>query len=205
METWEERREFFRVDGQVHLWYRKVSEEEKRHLFQRHRSRERSRRKPTPLEDGKDTSVEQYQPFENPELEQLRACLRRLEEKLDLFLEQVNANPSEDEDVNFEPCFVNISGSGMRLPTKERFEVGDCLEIRVILPIMPNQPIHLLGEVIHILDTPDSVRKIGKRYRFDTGVKFISLLEEDRERIVQYAFHQQARDIRETRSVEIPS
>jgi len=70
---------------------------------------------------------------------------------------------------------------------------------------MPNQPIHLLGEVIHILDTPDSVRKIGKRYRFDTGVKFISLLEEDRERIVQYAFHQQARDIRETRSVEIPS
>jgi hypothetical protein len=184
MEKKEERREFFRVDGRVHVYYRKISEQERQDLLDQKRGKERPPVDRDPGGGEKDLALGDTSPFQDLQLEELRGCLQRLEEKLDLIIQQVISHRRDDEDVHFEPCFVNISGSGMRLPTRERFEVGDCLEIRVLLPIMPNKPIRLLGEVVP----------------FDTGVKFISLLEEDRERIVQYTFHQQAREIRDIRT-----
>jgi c-di-GMP-binding flagellar brake protein YcgR len=200
MEKKEERREFFRVDGRVHVYYRKISEQERQDLLDQKRGKERPPVDRDPGGGEKDLALGDTSPFQDLQLEELRGCLQRLEEKLDLIIQQVISHRRDDEDVHFEPCFVNISGSGMRLPTRERFEVGDCLEIRVLLPIMPNKPIRLLGEVVHIMETSERVCQIGKKFPFDTGVKFISLLEEDRERIVQYTFHQQAREIRDIRT-----
>jgi c-di-GMP-binding flagellar brake protein YcgR len=204
METRKERREFFRVDGRVFLYYRKLSKDEKKGLLQGHLIDEEPPVTTIRREGNEEKAATQSRSFDDFDLEELRTRLQRLEEKLDLIIQELSTNRPEEEDVHFEPCFVNISGSGMRLPTRERFDVGDCLEIRVLLPIMPNRPIRLLGEVVHVMDSPERIRKIGRNQIYGTGVQFISLLEEDRQRIVQYTFHRQASEIRDLRS-NLPS
>jgi hypothetical protein len=203
MEPRRERRDFFRVEGQVLLEYRKMESDEPGRF---------------PPWFRVPVSVHGHDPIsphgtatvlgdEGPRgriLEGLVQRLQRIEEKLDALL-AAETRPFQTEGECLEPCLVNISGSGMRFPTRERFRVGDRLEVTVILPITPHHPVRLAGEVVHVLDTGhDGDQGPGAR-PFDTAVRFVSLSDPDRERIVRFTMAQQYEAVRSLQSPDSAS
>jgi hypothetical protein len=196
MGAWQERRSFFRVEGRVYLNYRKVAEEEKEDLLNEMHAQEIVFAGGSLEAGGQD--------IEDPVLQCLDIRLQRIEEKLDLLLGRSDYRRGvEKKDLSLTPCVVSISGSGMRFPTRERFKAGDLLEVMVMLPIMPDHFIRLLGEVVHTLKRMD--RKGANEIPYDTAVKFVSVLEEDQERIVRFTFLRQTQEIRARRCGSLSS
>jgi hypothetical protein len=196
MGAWQERRSFFRVEGRVYLNYRKVAEEEKEDLLNEMHAQEIVFAGGSREAGGQD--------IEDPVLQCLDIRLQRIEEKLDLLLGRSDYRRGvEKKDLSLTPCVVSISGSGIRFPTRERFKAGDLLEVMVMLPIMPDHFIRLLGEVVHTLKRMD--RKGANEIPYDTAVKFVSVLEEDQERIVRFTFLRQTQEIRARRCGSLSS
>jgi hypothetical protein len=196
MGAWQERRSFFRVEGRVYLNYRKVAEEEKEDLLNEMHAQEIVFAGGSLEAGGQD--------IEDPVLQCLDIRLQRIEEKLDLLLGRSDYRRGvEKKDLSLTPCVVSISGSGIRFPTRERFKAGDLLEVMVMLPIMPDHFIRLLGEVVHTLKRMD--RKGANEIPYDTAVKFVSVLEEDQERIVRFTFLRQTQEIRARRCGSLSS
>lgn len=181
-----ERREYFRVEGQLRLHYRKLEEPEESSGYQE-----------LSAFGEKDSGAsahklpqESLHPLELSEKELLLEILRKLArfesklEKMQELLEESLPGPR----VPLKPCFVNMSGCGMRFPTKERFQLGDQIEISVELPMAPNHLITMVGEVVHVLEIR---QECSDSPCYQTAVKFISLNDTDRERILRYTMHRQ--------------
>jgi len=181
-----ERREFFRVEGQVRLHYRKLEDTD-----------------PCRPSQGGCPS-EQGLPEENPEGIPLdiRSCaelsereivceslarIARIETKLDKLTEMLGQRLPEPR-IPLKTCFVNISGCGMRFPTAERFQVGDQIEVSLELPMAPDHLINVVGEVVHVLETAEGEEHAGP---YQTAIRFLSMNETDRESILRCSMHRQ--------------
>lgn len=87
---------------------------------------------------------------------------------------------------------VNISASGMRFISEEPYEMGDLLEIRIILPLMSLLVVRLVGEVIRqkpLSSTPE-------KSRYAVAVRFHKVDAETREDIIRYLFRRQREILR---------
>jgi hypothetical protein len=195
--SWEERREFFRVDGEVLLRYREVSEEEREAILKQTSAQQLAFFEEPPLNKG--PNVESHPEAQiHPERlfdEQVLKRLNQIEEKLNVIMNKLIAPVVPKDEFAVEPCLVNISGSGMRFPTRERFEIGTWLEVVVVLPVIPDRYMRLLGQVVHTMPT-----LVDGGQDFNTAIKFESILEDDREQIIRYTFLQQAQRIRYRRN-----
>lgn len=181
-----ERREYFRVEGQVRLHYRKLEEPKESLSSQELTTSGEEDSAPA----GPESPQESLCPLELSEKELLVEILKKvaqLERRLD-DLRELLGRSFPGPEVPLKPCFVNISGCGMRFPTKERFQVGDQIEVSVELPVTPNHLIRMVGEVVHVLEIPEH----GESQRsYQTAVRFISVNDTDRERIVRYTLQRQ--------------
>lgn len=112
--------------------------------------------------------------------ERLALWLNMVNNKLD-YLIRLSAPKSEDAvSMDFEP--LTISGSGMSLAAKERFNEGELLEIRIVLQAYPARVLHLYGKVIRVEATPN---KLGS---YTTGLQFVGLNETVRDEILKFDF-----------------
>jgi len=112
--------------------------------------------------------------------ERLNAWLNMLNAKLDYLIQANRPQQKVRPPIAFEP--VNISGNGMMMMTTDTYEVGNILEIKMILQTYPAKILHLYGEVLRIEDIP-------KRPNASMiGIKFLGMTEEVREEILKFNF-----------------
>jgi c-di-GMP-binding flagellar brake protein YcgR len=104
-------------------------------------------------------------------------------------LDRILANLEKDEDSHSLGTIpVNISGSGIRFPVKERIKAGNLLAIKTVLPLSPPVSMVFLGEVTR-------VREKGEG-EFEIALKYMAIDETDREQIVHYGFKRMRESIR---------
>jgi len=85
---------------------------------------------------------------------------------------------------------VNISGGGMGFFSKVRYSLGDIIEAKLVLPMMPPLALFVYGEVVKIDQT-------AKGYMIAT--KFVAMDEDIADEIVKFVFKRQREILREQR------
>ncbi len=85
---------------------------------------------------------------------------------------------------------VNISGGGLSFFSKTKYEMGDILEIRMILSMLRSIALYIYGKVVQ-------VRSQGADHQI--SVKYVAMDDEIREAIIKFVFHRERQIIREKR------
>lgn len=84
---------------------------------------------------------------------------------------------------------VCISASGIKIDINESSIPGQKIALCIILPFAPPVQLFVTGEVMRsILSDPPPAED---RVFYETGIKFLDLREEDREKIIKYIFKRQ--------------
>ncbi|GKS59168.1 pilus assembly protein PilZ [Nitrospira sp.] len=84
---------------------------------------------------------------------------------------------------------VNISATGMNFPSSQTFEVGDILDVKLILP--PFLPIHTMAEVVRVSDIEE--HPAG---RYLLAVSFSDLRADDQDHLIRHILNLQAERLR---------
>ncbi len=113
--------------------------------------------------------------------EKLNLWLNMLNAKLDYLISFTFPRSEWADSMWVEP--LNISGGGMSLIAKEQFDIGEFLEIRIVLQAYPSKILYLFGEVVRVESKPD------KPGRFTIGTKFVGMNEEVRNEIIKFDFN----------------
>lgn len=92
---------------------------------------------------------------------------------------------------------VNISGSGLMYDSDIHFDLGEYLEIVIILPQIPPRIIIATSVVVR---SEEICGVQGKKAAFRTALTFYDIDENDREAIIQYSIQKQMRDIRDRKN-----
>ena len=124
--------------------------------------------------------------------ESLNRWLNMLNTKLDYL---ISLTPSKQEGSIFmaiEP--LNISGSGMSLITKDNLNVGNILEMKVVIQTYPAKILHLYGEVVRIEATPE------RPDAHTLGISFLGMNEEVRNEILKFDFKKHKESMRTRKS-----
>lgn len=85
---------------------------------------------------------------------------------------------------------LNISGAGIGFVTAEKYSLGDVLEVKMILPMMPPTALYVYGEVVNAEKRMDC---------WYIGTKFVAMDEEIRDAVVKFVFKRQREILREKR------
>jgi hypothetical protein len=112
--------------------------------------------------------------------ERLNQWLNMLNAKLDYLISHVAPRDGGISTMAFEP--LNISGSGMRVMTKENFNVSDIIEVRIVLQAYPSKILNLYGEVVRVKDAT------GLPGTYIVGITFLGMNEEVRSEILKFDF-----------------
>jgi len=110
--------------------------------------------------------------------------------KLDLLIHMVLAEEFKDL-MKTTPKDVNISASGIRFISESPFEIGDILEIHLILPMVPLLFIGLAGEVIRQKAVTSTLVE-----RYAVAVRFVRLEADSKDDIIRYLFRRQREVLR---------
>lgn len=94
--------------------------------------------------------------------------------------------------VSIKPVRINLSGSGLSLPTTEPFVPGTLVNLQLFIPFNPPRVIVAVGAVIRSFD----VSKSGKTSHM-TALHFEFLDERDRDTIISYLFMEQRNLLRQ--------
>jgi len=119
----------------------------------------------------------------------LRKMLLDINARLGLVLTKLNL---ESEGLSrSESIPVNISAAGLRFTMDGQVQVGDTIEVKMLLPASPPVGIVTYGSVTR-------VEKLGVG-GFDVSVSFLDMDDEVRDIIIQYALKRQRKFIRRQR------
>lgn len=80
---------------------------------------------------------------------------------------------------------ANLSGSGIRFPSKTEFQVGDHLVLRMVL--RPFVPIQAVGRVLRVRPVT-----VDDEPRWETACEFMRIASDDREAIIRHVLRSQA-------------
>lgn len=109
--------------------------------------------------------------------------------KLEMILEKLNL---ESEGLTrAESIPVNISASGIRFFLDHPVEIGSMCELKMLLPVYPPVGVLAYGVVVRV-EAP-----VGGKY--ETSLRFIDLVDEVRDIIIQYTLKRQREIIRRQR------
>ncbi len=95
------------------------------------------------------------------------------------------------------PRAVNISASGMRFISEEKFEDGDLLEIGLILPMVPLLYMRFVGEVIRVKGITSY-----ETDRYAVATRFINIENDVRDDIIRYLFRRQREILRRRQDLD---
>jgi hypothetical protein len=114
--------------------------------------------------------------------------LTAMNRKLDLL---INMMTQQKEGFSSLPMKqVNISGGGLSFSSRESYNKGDVLEIKMALPLPVPVSVTIYGDVVAVEKRDDL---------FEIGVKFAAMDDEIREEICKFVFHRERQIIREKR------
>ncbi len=167
-------REFSRVDTCVPFEFRRIPKEEQVNL------RSRISSEPSVISGGV------------PELddEALQTWLKMLNSKLDTVLNYIMFQREGFSNLKMRP--LNISGGGMSFTSNENYQIGEVLEIKMMLHIFQPVALFLYGKVVKI-------GTAGPGGQFDTAVQFIEIDDEIANTIVRFVFEVQRGQLRKRR------
>jgi hypothetical protein len=168
--VWTGKRGYFRVDDRFPVLYKKVNAGE------------------TLLESrfygGYGQEIAELETTDDTVNPRLWRMLVDINTKLGLILERLNI---EGEGLaKAERIAVNISASGIRFAVDHAVEMGDLIEVKLLLPTNPAVGIVAYGKVVRI-ERPESAGTM-------VSLHFMDLTEEVRDAIIQYTLKRQ-RDI----------
>ncbi len=113
--------------------------------------------------------------------------------KLSLILEKLQFD--DEGFVKAEVRHVNVSASGIKFRLNEKVEVGDTVEIKMLLPTCPPTGIITYGNVVRAKD-------IGNG-QYEVALHFTDIEDEVRDEIIQYTLKRQREIIRRQRKQRI--
>ena|SRR5208282_4087288 len=114
--------------------------------------------------------------------------INMLNSKLDAIINKLS---SEREGFGALPlAHVNISGGGLGFFSKDKYNAGDIIEAKLLLPMMPPVALFVYCEVVKVDHT-------AKGYM--TATKFVAMSEEITDEIVKFVFKRQREILREQR------
>lgn len=166
-------REYSRVDAQVPFEATVVPVEERQNL----RSKISGQ-----------TALSDFQALPDLEDKLLNDWLKMLNTKLDTLL---NLMTFQREGISSLPFVqVNISAGGISFASKQWYNRGDVLEMKMMLPMIPPVALYLYGDVV----------KVEKQVNiYNIGVQFIEMDEEIADEIVKFVFRRQREILRDKR------
>jgi hypothetical protein len=172
---WTGKRGYFRVDDVFPVIHRKVSGDD------------------VPLESrifsGFGLSFDELEVPDESIHPQLWKMLVDMNAKLGMILEHLNL---EGEGITrAESIPVNISASGIRFTLAYRVEIGDILQLKMLLPVNPPVGVLLHGAVVRVEELDNG--------NFGTSLRFVDLVDEVRDIIIQYALKRQREILRRQR------
>lgn len=168
-------REFSRVDANIPLSVRLVSDEEKPHIRAR---------------ISGDLTIIFPAPSEEPSDKILAEWLKCINSKLDFL---INLLSIKQEGFSSLPVKqVNISGGGMSFFSDTPYNIGDVIELKTVLELLYPVAMYLYGEVL-------SCEKKNEEYKI--RVEFINIDEDIRDYIVRFVFHRQRQIIRQQKEI----
>ncbi len=172
-------REFSRVDAHIPIEVRLVPSEERQNI--------RSK-------ISGETILAEFQTLTDLEDKLLSDWLKMLNAKLDSIINMLTFQREGFCSLPFSR--VNISGGGLNFSSSERYKLGDVLEMKMMLPMIPPVALYIYGEVV----------KIEKQINnFNIAVKFIAMDEDIRDEIVKFIFRMQREMLREKRKQGVGS
>jgi c-di-GMP-binding flagellar brake protein YcgR len=107
--------------------------------------------------------------------------------RFDCLLDAKMRKMVENFDTPFEECLIkDISAGGIRFNCMSELEKGDIVECIIDLE---ENGINCVGEVVRVL-------KVKDNYKYQIGINFINLKNQDRDSIFRYIFNQQRKLIK---------
>lgn len=175
---WSDRREYFRVDDVFPVACKKVRAET-------------SVKKSKMISGYADQSAELAMPeeFAHP---QFWKMLHDINVKLNLILERLNLQG--EGFLEAEDRRVNLSATGLKVMTEEKADMGDNIEIKMLLPTYPPTGILAHGRVVRVEDKGNG--------KYELSLHFVDMGEDVRDEIIQYALNRQREIIRTQRQQE---
>lgn len=174
---WEKSRQYFRVDDAFPVDLRKIEDTipvKRSRVFLGYPA------------EREETEVEAPDETISPRLWKL---LTDINTKLSLILEKLQFD--EEGFINAEVRHVNVSASGIKFRIDEKVEVGDTVEIKMLLPTCPPTGIITYGSVVRSRDLGDG--------QYEVALHFTDIEDEVRDEIIQYTLKRQRELIRKQR------
>ncbi|MEN6437684.1 MAG: PilZ domain-containing protein [Syntrophobacter sp.] len=138
-----------------------------------------------------ETALTENQEMPEPNDRILAECLRVLNTKLDTIIRLLALQTADYSALRQEE--VNISAGGLSTFVKENFQLGDMVEVRMMLPTSPYTIFYIYGNIV----------KIDKECnRSKVSIEFTMIDEDIREHIVKYVFERQREILRKKRRQE---
>ena len=174
-QIWSNSRESFRVEDVVSMVVRKVRENEPLNVSRL-----------IPFFDAGVIEAELPDKDVNPKLWQMLVNIHAM---LGMVLERLDLDSAGF--LRSEKKRVNMSANGLRFQTRERYAVGDKLEIKMLLPARPPFGVLVYGSIIRVDDIGGGEDEIA--------LQFDDLSDDLREEIIQYSLMRQREIIRNSR------
>ncbi len=188
----EERRDFFRIDDEVSLFYKKIDQTRVNKPHQVSDNILNSCSLSTALEMvAQDSALLLHRLEKN--LPDVADYLRLLDTKIDLIAQAVmmqGFEVSENDTRN-----VNVSATGIAFNCEIALKAGDYLEIKMLL-ISSMAVVVTYGRVVYC----QSGQSNDNRFPYFVGIDFINMKEEDREMLIKYVIKKQLQQIRDKKS-----
>jgi hypothetical protein len=118
--------------------------------------------------------------------------LNQIEDKLDRILEKLDPDSMPMEETSYGTA-RNISGAGVKLVLEDAYDVGQLVMISLSVPGFSIGFLQAYGEVVRV--TP---HKDASQPSFETSIKFLIISEDEREKLIAYAFQVQRQTIRDS-------
>jgi hypothetical protein len=175
---WTGKRGYFRVDDVFPVVWRKVDKNDLR--------------RESKVFSGYGVEIDELDVADESINPRLWKMLTDINAKLSAILDRLSL---ESEGLSSaESIPVNISASGIRFTTTRKVEVGDVLELKMLLPVYPPVGVLANGTVMRVTELENG--------SFGTSLHFVDLADEARDLIIQYALKRQRELMRRQRERE---
>jgi c-di-GMP-binding flagellar brake protein YcgR len=189
----DERREYFRIEDEIALDYRLISDAEADELVERMRSRLVDRF--TAASSFAATTRQMAHVIHKVQTQspELARCLQAIDQKLNMIAQLF---VSEEMQLNEQPTReVNLSAGGVAFRAQHELRVGSMLELRMVLfPSLVG--ILTISRVIHCERVNDS----NAQFPWQVAVEYEHLREADRELLVRHIMSKETQQLRALRS-----
>lgn len=188
--NWAERRDYFRVDDRVSLAYRPIADHELAGALERLEAGYPDKLSLASAFAANSTQMRQSMESIRRDSSDVAAYLEGLNKKLDLLVQLLAVS---DNDLCERPTHaISLSASGLSFATKTALDVGQLLEIKLLM--FPSYHcVVAFGSVVHCLRQ----RAFPGGHRI--GVEFNHIRENDRDLIVRHVTQKQSAVLREAR------